>query len=40
MTVFSLAALYMYLRQTTALVRLREEQRRIVQAERDALGWT
>ena len=38
MTVFSLAALYMYLRQTTALVRLREEQRRIVQAERDALG--
>jgi signal transduction histidine kinase len=35
MTALSLLALYMYLRQTTALVREREEQRRQVQAERD-----
>ena len=35
MTALSLLALYMYLRQTTALVRQREEQRRLVQAERD-----
>ncbi len=34
----SLLALFMYLRQTTALVRLREEQRRIMQVERDQLG--
>ena len=38
MAAMSLLALFMYLRQTTALVRLREEQRRIVQAERDQLG--
>lgn len=38
MVTMSLVALFMYLRQTTALVRLREEQRRIVQAERDLLG--
>ena len=38
MVTMSLLALFMYLRQTTALVRLREEQRRIVQAERDLLG--
>lgn len=38
MVTVSLLALFMYLRQTTALVRLREEQRRIVQAERDLLG--
>lgn len=35
MTALSLLALYMYLRQTTALVRQREEQRRLVQLERD-----
>ncbi len=35
MTALSLLALYMYLRQTTALVRQREEQRRLVQSERD-----
>ena len=35
MTALSLLALYMYLRQTTALVRQREEQRRLVQMERD-----
>jgi len=35
MTALSLLALYMYLRQTTLLVRQREEQRRQVQAERD-----
>jgi signal transduction histidine kinase len=35
MTALSLLALYMYLRQTTALVRQREQQRRLVQAERD-----
>jgi signal transduction histidine kinase len=33
----SLLALAMYLRQATALVRVREEQRRVVQAERDQL---
>ena len=38
MAAMSLLALFMYLRQTTALVRLREKQRRIVQAERDQLG--
>ena len=38
MAAMSLLALFMYLRQTTALVRLREEQRRIIQAERDQLG--
>lgn len=37
MAALSLLALYMYLRQTTALVRAREEQRRLVQAERDIL---
>ena len=37
MTALSLLALYMYLRQTTALVRQREEQRSVVQAERDQL---
>lgn len=37
MTALSLLALFMYLRQTTALVRQREEQRRVVQAERDQL---
>ena len=37
MTALSLLALYMYLRQTTALVRQREEQRRLVQIERDQL---
>ena len=37
MTALSLLALYMYLRQTTALVRQRDEQRRDVQAERDQL---
>ncbi|HWH80626.1 MAG TPA: CHASE3 domain-containing protein [Burkholderiaceae bacterium] len=35
MTALSLLALFMYLRQTTALVRQREEQRRLVQIERD-----
>jgi len=35
MTALSLLALYMYLRQTTALVRQREDQARLVQAERD-----
>ncbi|MEO8805374.1 MAG: CHASE3 domain-containing protein [Burkholderiaceae bacterium] len=35
MAALSLLALFMYLRQTTALVRLREEQRRIAQKERD-----
>jgi signal transduction histidine kinase len=35
MTALSLLALYMYLRQTTALVRQREEQRLAVQEERD-----
>ncbi|HEY9238946.1 MAG TPA: CHASE3 domain-containing protein, partial [Burkholderiaceae bacterium] len=35
MTALSLLALYMYLRQTTALVRQREDQRRLVQSERD-----
>ncbi|MEP7099337.1 MAG: CHASE3 domain-containing protein [Burkholderiales bacterium] len=35
MTALSLLALYMYLRQTTALVRQREEQAHLVQAERD-----
>ena len=38
MAALSLLALYMYLRQTTALVRLREEQRRRLQVERDQLG--
>jgi signal transduction histidine kinase len=38
MAALSLLALFMYLRQTTALVRMREEQRRIVQSERDQLG--
>lgn len=37
MTAVSLLALFMYLRQTTALVRQREEQRRVVQEERDQL---
>ncbi|MDE2300480.1 MAG: CHASE3 domain-containing protein, partial [Burkholderiales bacterium] len=37
MTALSLLALFMYLRQTTVVVRQREEQRRIVQAERDLL---
>jgi len=37
MTALSLLALFMYLRQTTELVRQREEQRRVVQAERDQL---
>ena len=37
MTALSLLALFMYLRQTTALVRQREEQRRVVQVERDQL---
>ncbi len=35
MTALSLLALFMYLRQTTALVRQRENQGRLVQAERD-----
>jgi signal transduction histidine kinase len=35
MTALSLLALFMYLRQTTALVRQREDQARLVQAERD-----
>ena len=35
MTALSLLALYIYLRQMTALVRQREEQRRLVQIERD-----
>jgi signal transduction histidine kinase len=35
MTTLSLLALYMYLRQTSALVSQRDEQRRIVQGERD-----
>lgn len=35
MTALGLLALYMYLRQTTALVRAREEQRHLVQVERD-----
>ena len=37
MSAMCLLALFMYLRQTTALVRAREEQRRVVQAERDQL---
>jgi signal transduction histidine kinase len=37
MSAMCLLALFMYLRQTTAIVGLREEQRRIVQAERDLL---
>ena len=37
MTALSLLALFMYLRQTSALVAQREEQGRIVQAERDQL---
>jgi signal transduction histidine kinase len=37
MTALSLLALYMYLRQTTELVRQREDQRRVVAAERDLL---
>ena len=37
MSAMCLLALFMYLRQTTALVRQREEQRRVVQAERDQL---
>ena len=37
MTALSLLALFMYLRQTTALARQREEQTRVVQAERDQL---
>ena len=37
MTALSLLALFMYLRQTSALVRQRDEQRRVVQAERDQL---
>jgi signal transduction histidine kinase len=37
MTALSLLALFMYLRQTTALVRTREEQARSVQVERDQL---
>ena len=37
MTALSLLALFMYLRQTSALVAQREEQRRVVQAERDQL---
>ena len=37
MTALSLLALYMYLRQTTALLRQREEQRHLVQIERDQL---
>ncbi len=35
MAALSLLALFMYLRQTTMLVRLREEQRRVAQQERD-----
>jgi signal transduction histidine kinase len=35
MAALSLLALFLYLRQTTALVRLREEQRRVAQSERD-----
>ena len=35
LTALSLLALYMYLRQTTALVRQREQQGRLVQVERD-----
>ena len=37
MTALSLLALFMYLRQTTALVRQRESQKRELQAERDQL---
>jgi len=37
MTALSLLALFMYLRQTSALVAQREEQRRVVQTERDQL---
>ena len=37
MTAMSLLALFMYLRQTSALVAQREEQRRVVKAERDQL---
>ena len=37
MTALSLLALFMYLRQTSALVVQREEQRRVVQSERDQL---
>ncbi|HEY4065997.1 MAG TPA: CHASE3 domain-containing protein [Burkholderiaceae bacterium] len=37
MTALSLLALFMYLRQTSALVTQRDEQRRVVQAERDQL---
>jgi signal transduction histidine kinase len=35
MAALSLLALFLYLRQTTTLVRLREEQRRVAQTERD-----
>ena len=38
LTALSLLALFMYLRQASALVAHREEQRRVVQAERDQLG--
>jgi signal transduction histidine kinase len=38
MTAMCLLALFMYLRQTTALVNQREEQRRVVQGERDQFG--
>ena len=37
MSAMCLLALFMYLRQTTALMRQREDQRRVVQAERDQL---
>ena len=37
MTALSLLALFMYLRQTSALVAQRDEQRRVVQSERDQL---
>lgn len=37
-TALCLLALYMYLRQTSVVIRQREEQRHIVQAERDHLG--
>ena len=37
MTVLSLLALFMYLRQTAALDRQRSEQRKVIQAERDRL---
>jgi signal transduction histidine kinase len=38
MSALCLLALFMYLRQTSNLVTVREEQRRVVQAERDQLG--